>query len=173
MGAYNSSVGAKNAYNAQAQVAANNATIANWQAGDAIARGQKNAAQVGIRTNQLAGDQRAALAANGVDLSVGSAVHIQEDTDYFGKIDANQVVDNAAREAWGYRTQADNFTGNAAMLRARADAESPWLAAGSSLLGSATRVAGSWYSMDKATSGSGYSSSNDPLGDFIQRRRIR
>lgn len=153
IGAYDASKGAKAAYEAQAQVADNNRQIATWQAEDAYLRGGKTATQVRLKNLQLQGDQRAALAANGVDLGVGSAAEIQADSDYFGKIDANQVVDNAAREAWGYRTTANNFGNDAAMLRSRADAESPSWAAATSLLGSATKVAGNWYSASKKGGG--------------------
>ncbi len=150
VGAYNASAGAQAAYNAQAQVAENNAIIAGWQAADAIARGGKSATAVRLKTSQIKGDQRAAMAANGVDLGVGSAAEILADTDYFGAIDANQVIDNAAREAWGYRTTASNFTGDAAMLRSRAAAESPMMAGATSLLGSATKIAGGWYGASKS-----------------------
>jgi hypothetical protein len=148
-GAYSSSQGAKAAYEAQAQVAANNAVIAGWQADDATMRGGKSATASRAKTLQLKGDQRAAMAANGIDLSVGSAQEILTDTDYFGQIDANTIVDNAAREAWGYRSQAANFGADASLLRSRADAESPWKAAGASLLTSAGKVASSWYGAEK------------------------
>jgi hypothetical protein len=166
IGAYDSSKGAQAAYNAQAQVSQNNAQIAGWQAEDAVARGGKAATGSRVRTLQLEGDQRAAFGSNGVDMGEGSAQNIQQDTSYFGKIDANQLIDNASREAWGYRTQQTNFANNAAMLRSRAAAESPLTAGFTSLLGSATRVAGSWYGVNKATSGTGA----DPLGTFMRSR---
>jgi hypothetical protein len=167
-GAYRSSQGAKDAYGAQAQVAENNAQIAQWQADDALARGAKAATATRVKTLQLEGDQRAALAANGVDLTVGSAADILRDSDYFGKIDANTVTDNAAREAWGHRMQGANFKGDALNLRNRADVESPWAAAGTSLLGSANRVASGWYTTNKKPA---VDDSSDPLGTFIRRGR--
>ena len=145
MGAFNSSQASQDAYNAQSQIAKNNAVIAGWQAEDAITRGDQAATASRVKTARLKGSQRAALAANGVDLSVGSAQHVLNDTDYLGALDANRLIDNAAREAWGYRTQASNFEGNANILKGRADAESPWMAAGTSLLTSAGKVASTWY----------------------------
>lgn len=144
-GAYSNSKNAKAAYGAQAQVAQNNATIAGWQADDALARGDRAATRVRTQANQLKGVQRAALAANGVDLGVGSALNILTDTDYFKEVDANTTLDNAAREAWAIRNQAAGYTAEASLLAGRAAAESPGFAAASSLLTSAGRVAGSWY----------------------------
>lgn len=145
VGAYQGSQASKAAYAAQAQIAQNNAQIAGWQAEDALARGGRDANRSRMRTRQVKGSQRAALAANGVDLGVGSALQILSDTDFFGEIDANTIKDNAAREAWALRNQAANFTSESALLRSRSDAESPWMAAGTSLLTSAGRVAGNWY----------------------------
>jgi transposase InsO family protein len=152
-GAYNSSQQTKNAYNAQGQVAENNAKIAEWQAQDAVRRGDVAASRQGIRTNQVKGAQRAALAANGVDLGVGTALNIVSDTDYFGQVDRATILDTAAREAWGYRTQGANYDANASLLRSRADAESPLMAGATSFLTSATKVAGTWYKTGGAASG--------------------
>jgi hypothetical protein len=151
-GAYSSSQASKAAYNAQAQIAENNAQLAEWQAEDATARGSVAASDQGLKTNQLKGTQRARMAANGVDLGVGSAQQILTDTDYFGAIDRARIVDNAAREAWGYRSQGTNFDSNANLLRQRAAAESPFLSAGTSLLTSAGKVSSNWYQGTAAAS---------------------
>lgn len=160
------------AYNAQGQVAENNAKLAEMQAVDAERRGRVAASNQGIRTNQLKGTQRATMAANGVDLSVGSAQEILNDTDYFGGIDRAAILDSAAREAWGYRTQGANYQTNAGLLRSRADGESPWMSAGTSLLTSAGKVASTWYGGGSAGASSFSSSpmsnllySNGSLGD--------
>lgn len=144
-GAYGQSQANKASANAQAQVAENNATLAEYQARDAERRGSIAAQNVGYRTNQLAGSQRTAMAANGVDLGYGSALEILSDTEYFGQVDRATTVDNAAREAWGYRTQGANYSADASLLRGRADAESPFLAAGTSLLTSAGKVSSTWF----------------------------
>lgn len=148
-GAYSASAGTKAAYNAQAQIDGNNAALTDAQAADAIARGQRTVEQSKIHTRQTIGSQRAALAANGVDLSVGSAQHILNDTEYFGRVDANTITDNAAREAWGYRMQGANFRMSQVADEGRAGAESPWMAAGTSLLTSAGKVASTWYAKGK------------------------
>lgn len=152
MGAYNQSKGTKAAYEYQAAVNRNNATLAEWQARDAITRGQRAEQSQRLKTAQLKGSQRAALAARGVALDEGSALNILDDTDFMGEADAMTIRDNAAREAWGARTQGANYESDASMLSARAGAESPFKAAAGSLLTSAGSVANSWYRY-KATGG--------------------
>lgn len=148
-GAYSNSKASKAAYGAQAQVNHNNAQIAEWQAEDALARGDQAASRVRTKYDQLKGTQRATMSANGVDLGTGSALSILSDTDYYGQVDANTTLDNAKREAWALRNQAAGYTAEANLMQSRSDAESPMLAAGTSLLTSASRVAGSWYTPSK------------------------
>lgn len=167
-GAYKASAGAQAGFEAQAQIAENNAMIAGWQAADAERRGVQKATATRIRTSQLKGSQRAAMAANGIDLSVGTAQQILTDTDQFGAIDANTIIDSAAREAWGYRTQGANYRSDAALLRDRAEAESPWMAAGTSLLTSAGKVASGWYR--SGDGGSPLASYGDGLSQDDRRR---
>lgn len=152
VGAANNSKASRTAYEAQSQVNRNNAQIAEWQAEDATTRGQQSASRVRQKYSQLKGTQRATMAANGVDLGVGSALNILTDTDQFKDIDANTTLDNAAKEAWALRNQVAGYTAEADLLQARADAESPAWAAASSLLSSGGKVAQSWYTPGKGKS---------------------
>jgi hypothetical protein len=157
-GAYSNSKATKQAYEQQAQVNRNNAQIAGWQAEDALRRGVRSASTARMRTNQLKGNQRASLAAKGVDLGEGSALQLLSDTDYFGDVDATTITDNAAREAWAIRQQAANFNSEASLLKSRADSENPLMAGGMSLLTSAGKVASNWYTPSSVTrSGDGMS----------------
>lgn len=151
VGASNSAKAQQAGLNYQADVAANNAQIAEWQAQDAIRQGQVQEQQSRLQYAATKGTQRAALAANGVALDEGSAVDILASTDYMNEMDAATIQANAARSAWGYRTQGANYSDNATALRAGAGAVSPGSAAGLSLLGSAGQVAGSWYQYSKAS----------------------
>lgn len=149
-GAYNQSKATKSGYEYQAAVNRNNATLAEWQAQDAIARGQRAEQVQRLKTAQLKGTQRARLAANGVALDEGSALNILNDTDFMGEADAMTIRDNAAREAWGARNQVANYESDASMLSARAAAESPGFAAAGTLLTGAGSVARQWYSRKEA-----------------------
>lgn len=152
-GAYGGSKSTKAAFEYQSAVSRNNSQIAEWQARDAITRGQKSEQQQRLKTAALKGTQRAALAARGIALDEGSALSILQDTDFMGENDALTLRDNAAREAWGYRVQAGNYASDAGMLGARAAAESPMSAAATSLLTGAGSVASSWYKRKTKTDG--------------------
>lgn len=80
--------------------------LASLQARDAMARGEFSAQQREIQTNRTIGAQRAGEAASGIDANSGTAVDVQADEAKFGAMDAQQIRNNAAREAWGYTAQA-------------------------------------------------------------------
>lgn len=114
-----------------------------------LARGSAQVASVTLRAGQVKSAQRAALAANGVDLGVGSAAEALTSTDIQKEEDINTITANAVRAAWGQRMQATNFTNEALTKRAGADSISPGMAGFTSLLGGATQVASSWYKFKK------------------------
>ena len=149
IGSYFSAATQKATLQGQAAVADVNARIAELGAQSALYQGQQQVGQLTLQAGHLKSRQRVALAANGVDLGVGSAAEIQASTDIMKEIDANTLTANAVRSAWGYRTQAVNFQNEALTKRATAGAISPFGSAAGSLLGSAGSVAGSWYSLNK------------------------
>ena len=92
-----------------------NAKFANLQAKQAIKVGDKTAAEVQADAERMVGRQRAVLAAQGIDINVGSAVDIQEDTRMQAEVAAMTVKNNAWREAWGYKVEAAGFGNQAKM----------------------------------------------------------
>lgn len=146
--AYTSAQNQKASAGYQASVARNNVSIADQQAADAKARGDKAAAEVRRKYAALVGTQRASLAARGLDISDGSANAILTDTDYFGAYDQEVARANAAREAWGYKVRASNSAGDAAALQAQADAANPLLSA--TLAGGQAYVSSKWYNFGKS-----------------------
>ena len=80
--------------------------FAKQMAGDVIARGEREAEFATMDLARLRGAQTTALAAQGIDITQGSAAQIAEQTQRFGEQDIEQIRLNAAREAWGIRTQA-------------------------------------------------------------------
>lgn len=89
-----------------AQAYTQNATLADQQAADTIARGREAEMRQRTATKGLIGSQRAALAASGVDITSGSAADVQADSAYLGELDALMIRNNARREAYGYQVQA-------------------------------------------------------------------
>ena len=156
IGAIGSAASARNAAKGQqavaeynATIAENNASLAELQAQDAVTRGRESESDLYRQVGQLMGRQRAALAANGVSLNEGSPVAIEASTRYMRDVDLATLRNNAARSAWGYNVQANNYRAQAKAYRAGADAVSPTGSAATSLLGSASGVASKWYDLYK------------------------
>lgn len=138
----------------QADIADINARIAELGAQSELAAGEKQVAAQTLRAGQIKGAQRAAMAANGVDLGEGSAAEVQASTDIMKDIDKDTITANAVRSAWGYRTQATNSQIEALTKRATASGISPIGSTASSLLGSAGSVADAWFDYSKKIKGS-------------------
>jgi hypothetical protein len=150
IGSYYSAQSQKNNLRFQSDIAGINARIAELGAQSAFNQGQQQVGALTLKAGQIKSSQRAAMAANGVDLGEGNAAEVQASTDIVKEIDANTLIANAVRSAWGYRTQGTNYQNEAAMGRATASTISPLATGFSSLLGSAGSVANSWYLMNKA-----------------------
>ena len=122
----------------QKKVASANAKVADYQAQDAIRRGDEEANKIHRQTMGLQSAQRAGFAGHGVDVNSGTAANIQDQTDFFGQWDANTARGNAAKEAYALKSQAANY-------RAEASSINPLMSAGGSLLTNSSSVAGTWY----------------------------
>lgn len=155
IGAWAGASAQKTSLRAQAEIAEINARTAESNAQATLFAGQREQQRSMLHTANLKGSQRARIAANGIDLGVGSAVRVLTTTDVMGEIDANQIKANAVRQAWGQRVVATNYENEALRARANASAISPGTAAVTSLLGSAGSVAANWYGVSKVDNGSG------------------
>lgn len=86
-----------------------NSRIAELQAKSAERRGKDEANAYRVKVKQLIGSQRAAMAAQGIDIGADSALEIQEETAILGEQDAMTIKNNAFLEATGYRIQALDY----------------------------------------------------------------
>lgn len=86
-----------------------NRQAAERQADDAIKRGKRDVAAMKRKTRNIIGSQRAAFAAQGIDVESGSAAEIQADTAALSAADELTIRNNSYREAFGFRSQALNF----------------------------------------------------------------
>lgn len=93
----------------EAKVYGMNADLADQQAEDAIARGYEASSRLRTQAAGLMGNQRSTYAASGVDPTVGSAASVTADTKSLSELDRITIANNAAREAYGYRSQAAGF----------------------------------------------------------------
>lgn len=114
-----------------------NAKMADFQGADAIRRGEKDAKEVLRASKGAIGAQRAAIAAQGIEVDSGSAVDIQGDTAAAAAEAALKIKNNAWREAWGYKVQAleASSKGEFAGLSASSNAAQTILTGGSQAIG--------------------------------------
>lgn len=141
----------KNAANYQAQVAKNNAWLAEKQAQDTEDRGAEAERQHRVKVNQVMGAQRAAMAGQGADLSSGSPLDILSDTAAAGTMDALTTRNNFGRDAAGLRMQGANYQQQAGLYEMQASnaGAAGWLGASSSLLSGASSIGGKWAQYKK------------------------
>ncbi|MEO4014821.1 hypothetical protein [Pseudomonas rossensis] len=97
-----------------------NAALKDQAAQETINAGDTSADWQRVQTGQAVGTQRSVQAANGIDVSSGSAAQLQDDTAMLGELDALTIQNNAAREAYGYRVQAKQDRQNAAQVTTNA-----------------------------------------------------
>lgn len=109
-GAASSYMQADSAGKAADGVARFNAKVAELQAIDAIKRAESDASDRSRETGQVQGEQRAALAAQGIDPNEvgGTAEDLLTSTELIGQRDMDTIKANATRTAWGYKIDATN-----------------------------------------------------------------
>ena len=106
---------AKAQMNYQADVNKRNAKIAQANADMKRQEGIEESRLQKIRNLQKVGAQQAAMAANGIDVSSGTALDVVEDTAAMGELDALTTRYNAETQAQAYERQANNLTNQANM----------------------------------------------------------
>lgn len=96
-----------------AQVARNNATLAGYQRTDALAAGGEAASRIKVAGRQAASSAVAALAARGVDSTVGSGASVVAASQMNAAADAEMARVNALRQAWGFGQQQQDLLASA------------------------------------------------------------
>lgn len=134
------------AYQYKAQVARNNAIIAERNAAAATETGGVVAQSNDLKTRNLIATQLVTQAASGLDVNTGTNVNVRQSAADLGRLDTLTIINNAAKQSAGFRQQAAGFTAEAALDESGAkyarDAGDINIA--TSLLGGATGVADKW-----------------------------
>lgn len=125
----------------EAKVAEQNARLASEQSRDALERGQIERQRLDREYSQTAGAQRAAMAANGVDLSYGSAAGVQQDTAMMRAEDRGALDRNIYNEMRGLDINAANYRSQAQASRMKGKNAmiGSFISAGGSLLSGASQ----------------------------------
>lgn len=116
---------------ANAQIALNNASIAKQNATFAAEEGEQTAGVKGQQTRQTAGEQVAGMGASGVDVNTGSNANVRASTAMTGQLDMMNIRAQAARQVYGFNTQATSFENQAAIDKSAAKNAIPAAAIGS------------------------------------------
>ena len=125
-----------------AQIGQMNAAISERRAKDAIERGADEEQKKRQQVQQILGQQQAAMAANGVDLTFGSPLDTITDTAVLGELDALTIRTNSYREAYDYRVQASNQRAGAqlSLMEGKAAKTAGYLDAFGTILGGAGKA---------------------------------
>lgn len=146
----------------RAQVAKNNAKLAEGDASYAIQAGKLESYNQGMKNAAHLGNVKASQAASGVDVNRGSAVDVRSGEAATGAQEQQNIESNADRKAYGYRRQSADYTAEAGLderggYNAQVAARNE---AGSTVLGAASSLAFKW-----GTFGAGGGGSGGGLGD--------
>ncbi len=107
----------KKAGKANAQIAENNARLADESAKDVAVQGARESQQSAWRSRAIVGAQRAGIAASGLDSELGTPFDLQTDAALFGGADQSAISMNAARKAWGFQSEALNYRNSGAQQK--------------------------------------------------------
>ena len=136
-----------------AQVARNNALIADKNANYAIQSGNAQEQQTGMQDRALLGAVVSGEAASGLDVNTGTTAQVQQGQREIGKLDQDTIAHNAAMEAYGYRTQSMNFSAQSSLDKSQAAQAGPAGIAGAAggLLSGASSLADKWDKLFPST----------------------
>ena len=117
VGAVGEAQAQRQAGDANQKIAENNAKLAEQQAKDEAALGAREQQQSAWRTRAMIGQQKAAIAASGIDMDIGTPADILGDTAMIGGADRSAIAADAARKAWGFQSEALNYRNQGAQAK--------------------------------------------------------
>ncbi len=101
----------------QAALGKRQAEMQNMMAADAYQRGAIKANQQRENLARLTAQQETLYAKSGLELTAGSPSSVVVDTVGLGELDAQMIENDAAREAWGYKSQAQLYLARGQMAQ--------------------------------------------------------
>lgn len=130
-------------YNFNAGLAEENAEISEQKGAWAAEIGDQDASASQMKTAAKVGSIKANQGASGIEIGTGSNADVVTSAREIGMLDALTIRSNAAREAYGYATEAYNYRMQAGLDEKSAkDAKrAGYIGAGTTLLGSADKGA--------------------------------
>lgn len=132
----------------QQAVANNNKIIAERNARFELEAGQRAEEAQRMKTGAIIAEQKVAQAANGVDVTSGSALKVRQSAEVLGELDAQTIRNNAIRRSDAYKAEASNFQAQGVLygMQAKASALEGWIGAAGSIIGGASNISDKWLS---------------------------
>ncbi len=123
----------------QAQQLNFNATVAGMQRREIDVKAQDDISMRQKDIARMLGDQKAMIAANGIDVDSDVSKQIEADTRRTGREDVSNIKNNAWREAWGLQVKESDLRSQANFARSsgKIGAANTLLAGGLSAIGTA------------------------------------
>ena len=165
VGALNTASAASASAKYNAEVAQQNQVAADASAKAALQEGAVAQQQKAYQEDVLVGQEKAGLAANGIDVGSGTATDILSDTKAAGEFDQLTIANNAARESAGFTNQGINYANQATADQAASQAalSAGDLAASAKVISGAGAVATGWYNYTTHNTPTNANSSDTPL----------
>ena len=150
----------------QAQVARNNAQIAQENSAMAINAGETQAAAQGEKARAQVGGIIAAQGANNVDVNSGSAADVRTSSKELANVDTRTIMSNAAKQSFGYQVAASSDTAQAGLLTQEAGQAQTAGDIGSlgSFLSGISSVGGNWAKFQNLGTGATSAGANPNVG---------
>lgn len=173
-GAQYSSQAQANADTYNSEVAANNAALAKQNASMAAAEGNAKVEVEQLATRAKVGGIVANQAASGVNVNSGSALDVRSSARETGELNAINIRADAARQAYGYQTEAAGYTAQSGLDKASAtNAKTAGdINAQSSLISGVGDVGSSFGKFMQAGGLGGGSSSSDSTSDDTENSAV-
>lgn len=145
-GQYKAGQAQKAAANYQAEVDKRNAVVAQENANMERQAGIEEQRRQRLKTAQVIGQQKVAMAANGLDINSGTAADLLKDTAELGELDALMIGYDAERRARNHGVQGSNFMSQATLNQMSASNafKSGLISAGGTMLGGLGKVSDQW-----------------------------
>jgi hypothetical protein len=146
VGTIESGQATSNAATYQAQVAQNNAIIAEQNANYASEAGLASAVATSMKGAAASGKVKATQAASGIDVNTGSAVNVQASERETNVLSSETVLKNAELQACGYRAKATSEEAQAGLEKEDAEQATVGadIGATGNLLSSASSIGLKW-----------------------------
>lgn len=146
IGAISSASAQKSQAEYQAQVARNNALIAEQNARASVEAGEARAQAESFKTRAAGASMEAGQASSGIALESGSLEDVRRSNAAIGRLNVENVMQQARLQAYGYNTQATNYAAQSGLyqMQGRQAMTAGYLGAAGSLLSGASSFSDKW-----------------------------